>query len=261
MIDPYFQVEIIDEATNPQQLIWGSALQCVCRGVSIDDPSPTEEKAGGYVIEHLLASDLEDYSPLEVAQISFSVTGFNRRTMQQVTQQGIGAHCSAQWMQHSGDRIAALGKEFEDIEGNIDLFYSPDKWEDRLLKETESLFYLRPVGTYADRAIGTYEYTKLARNVDLSRCALTSIWYCQGIEEGRSHEQCAGLLPMDVRQDWIVNTNARSLIHLLDLRSNVGTQMEYQYLCDLLWSHFEEWVPAIASWYREGQQKKARFVQ
>ena len=49
------------------------------------------------------------------------------------------------------------------------------------------------------------------------------------------------------------------LMHLLDLRWKKDAQLEAQKLCELLYCHFEAWMPAVAQWYQENRAKKARL--
>lgn len=253
-MDKHFRVEVIEKTPNPQRLIWLSAHQCVCEGVAIDDAIPPEDKAGEYVVKHLLAGNRGHFSPAEAPQISFSVSGFNHRTMQQLTRHRVGVHFSVQSFRYSGDRFLDLGRKLEDC--NI---WDINTWGQAILDEVESLYYLRPVGTYTDRSTGVYEYTEKSRSFDLSCCAATAFWYYLGFQEGKSHEQCAGLLPMDARQNWVMSFNVRSLMHVFDLRIPKNAQLEIRWLCELLWVHFEEWVPAIAGWYQKNRYEKARL--
>lgn len=256
-MDPHFRVELLEKTPNPQRLIWISGHQCVCEGAAIDDPCPPEDKAGEYVVKHLLAGHRGHYSPLESAQISFNAIGFNHRTMQQLTRHRIGVHFSVQSFRYSGDRFAALGEKLTEIGY---LTSDGTHWVEAFEEELESLFYLRPVGFYDDRDSGRYEYTEDARFMDLIRCATFASWYYKDIKAGKSHEQAAGLLPMDTRQNWVMSFNVRSLMHVLDLRLPKNAQLEIRWLCDLIWPHFTAWVPAIAEWYEQNRKGKARLA-
>lgn len=256
-MDEHFRVEVIEKTPNPQRVIWISGHQCVCEGVAIDDPCPPEDKAGEYIVKHLLAGNRGHFSPLEAPQINFNIAGFNHRAMQQITRHRIGVHFSVQSFRYTGERYSELGQRFD---GSYFDATRPNTWDDELLAEVESLFYLRPIGEYKDRDTGLYSYTEAERNIDLSRCAVTSVWYHLGRQQNKSHEQCAGLLPMDARQNWVMSANVRSLMHLMDLRWKADAQLECQQLCDLIWSHFESWVPSVAAWYKENRAKKARLA-
>ncbi len=127
------------------------------------------------------------------------------------------------------------------------------------IRDIEDVFYLRPVGYYSDRQGKRYEYTQQQRDRDLAWCLDAAKRYQVLIEEGTSEEHARGIIPFDVRQHWVVSFNARSLMHLLDLRAKPDAQLECQKLCDLIWPHFQEWVPAIAEWYEKHRLKKGRL--
>jgi len=48
-------------------------------------------------------------------------------------------------------------------------------------------------------------------------------------------------------------------MHFLDLRSKKDAQLEIQILCQLMWVHFQEWVPQIAEWYQKNRLGKAKL--
>lgn len=123
----------------------------------------------------------------------------------------------------------------------------------------EDVFYLRPVGHYTDRQGKKYEYTEALRQQDLDWCVKGAQRYKTRIDQGFSEEHARGLIPFDVRQHWVLSANARSLMHLLDLRWKADAQLEAQKLCEAIWPHFQAWVPAIAQWYQNNRLKKARL--
>lgn len=125
--------------------------------------------------------------------------------------------------------------------------------------DVEDVFYLRPVGAYTDRQGKKYEYTEALRQQDLEWCIKGCDRYKTRIDQGFSEEHARGLIPFDVRQHWVLSANARSLMHLLDLRWKADAQLEAQKLCEAIWPHFQAWVPAIAGWYETNRLKKARL--
>ena len=125
--------------------------------------------------------------------------------------------------------------------------------------DVEDVFYLRPVGAYTDRQGKKYEYTAALRQQDLDWCVKGCERYKERIDQGFSEEHARGLIPFDVRQHWVVSANARSLMHLLDLRWKADAQLEAQKLCEAIWPHFQDWVPGIAEWYETNRLKKARL--
>lgn len=126
-------------------------------------------------------------------------------------------------------------------------------------RDVEEVFYLRPVGSYSDRQGKRYEYTETLRQQDVEWCLAACQRYAERIHQGFSEEHARGLIPFDVRQHWVLSANVRSMLHLLDLRWKADAQLEAQKLCELIWPHFQVWVPAIAHWYETSRMKKARL--
>lgn len=127
-------------------------------------------------------------------------------------------------------------------------------------RDVEEVFYLRPVGSYSDRQGKRYDYTEAQRQQDREWCLEGCRRYRERIEQGFSEEHARGLIPFDVRQHWVLSANTRSLMHLLDLRWKGDAQLEAQQLCELIWVHFQAWVPEIAEWYAANRMKKARLA-
>ncbi|MGC1527177.1 MAG: FAD-dependent thymidylate synthase [Phormidesmis sp.] len=125
--------------------------------------------------------------------------------------------------------------------------------------DVEDVFYLRPVGAYTDRQGKKYDYTDELRQQDVAWCIEGCKRYKTRIDQGFSEEHARGLIPFDVRQHWVLSANARSLMHLLDLRWKADAQLEAQKLCEAIWPQFQAWVPAIAAWYEDNRLKKARL--
>lgn len=126
-------------------------------------------------------------------------------------------------------------------------------------REIEDVFYLRPVGNYSNRQGKKYYYSPEQRQDDLNWCLEAAKRYKIDFENGMSEEQARGKLPFDYRQHFVVSFTLRALLHFLDLRFKKDAQLEIQQLCDLMWPHVEEWVPAIAQWYKQSRLGKARL--
>jgi thymidylate synthase (FAD) len=123
----------------------------------------------------------------------------------------------------------------------------------------EEVFYLRPLGFYTDRNGKKYEYTEDLRQEDIAWCLNGAKIYAKRISQGFSEEHARSLIPFDVRQHWVMSANVRSLMHLMDLRAKDDAQLECQHLCELIFPHFEAWVPAVAAWYQKNRWGKARL--
>jgi thymidylate synthase (FAD) len=127
------------------------------------------------------------------------------------------------------------------------------------LRDVEEIFYLRPIGNYSDRQGKKYPYTAEQRRADLAWCLEAAKRYQADIEAGWSEEHARGKLPFDYRQHFVVSFNVRSFMHFLDLRGKKDAQLEIQAMCDLMWPHFQDWVPGIAQWYEKTRMGKARL--
>lgn len=125
--------------------------------------------------------------------------------------------------------------------------------------DVEEVFYLRPVGNYTNRQGKRYFYSEEQRQVDVQWCLDACKLYQQRIREGLAEEHARSLIPFDARQHFVMSCNARSLMHLLDLRWKKDAQLEAQKLCELLYQEFEGWMPAVAKWYQENRAQKARL--
>jgi len=127
-------------------------------------------------------------------------------------------------------------------------------------KDIEEVFYLRPVADYTDRQGKRYYYSPEQREEDLKWCLEAARRYKIDVDAGMSEEHARGKLPFDYRQHFIVSFNLRSFLHFCDLRNKKNAQLEIQKLCEMMWPHFQDWVPAIAEWYEVNRLGKARLA-
>jgi len=127
-------------------------------------------------------------------------------------------------------------------------------------RNVEEVFYLRPVGNYTNRQGKRYSYTDGQRQADLEWCLEACKRYQQRINEGLAEEHARGIIPFDTRQHFVMSCNARSLMHLLDLRWKKDAQLEAQKFCELLFEHFQQWTPQLADWYQQTRAKKAKLA-
>jgi thymidylate synthase (FAD) len=149
---------------------------------------------------------------------------------------GIVVHNS---FRYTGSRI------IEVVEGKLDL---------------EEVFYLRPVGAYNDRQGKKYEYTAAQRQEDLAWCLEGCKRYAERIQQGLSEEHARGLIPFDVRQHWVMSGNARSIMHLLDIRGKFDVQMETRVMTEMMFEKFQEWMPEISAWYEKNRWRKGTLA-
>jgi thymidylate synthase (FAD) len=235
-----FCVDVIAATPNPQQVIWAAMHQDYSEHYVWDshDKWPDEERCGELIVKHLLAGDRGHYGPLEHPQITFNVGYFPHSMMQQVRTHRVGVSFDVQSFRYTGQRIINVAEGKQDI---------------------EDVFYLRPVGKYTNRQGKRYFYSEEQRTEDLKWCLDACQHYKKRIEEGLAEEHARGIIPFDARQHFVLSCNVRSLMHLLDLRWKKDAQLEAQKLCELLFIHFEQWVPAVAQWYKENRAQKAKL--
>lgn len=255
------RVEVLSQTPNPQQAIYAAMHQDYAEGFvwddlnwdlhegifnwekqfpSVDNRDDLESACGDRIIKHLLAGHRGHYGPLEHPQIVLNCGWFPHSTMQQVRTHRVGVSFDCQSMRYTGRRITEVAIGDRDI---------------------EDVFYLRPLGEYTDRQGKRYTYTEEMRAEDIEDCRNAANKYAYRVEElGLSEEHARGLIPFDVRQHWVMSANVRSLMHLLDLRMRADAQLECQWLCELIWPHFQAWVPTIADWYEKNRKTKGRLA-
>lgn len=154
---------------------------------------------------------------------------------------GIVVHNSfdVQSMRYTGERIVRAANNELDI---------------------ESVFYLRPVGTYHDRQGKKYDYGAAQRAVDLDVCRTAAQRYRDMIDAGFAEEHARGILPFDYRQHFVVSFSLRAALHFLDLRAKADAQLEIKQLCDLMVPHMSAWAPEIMEWYMSARYGRARLA-
>lgn len=241
MTDPFFRVDLIAATPNPQQCVYAGMHQDYSEGFVANERAswPDETRAGEICVKRLLAGERGHYGPLEHPAITLNVGWFPHSVMQQARTHRVSVSFDVQSGRYTGQRVCQAASGERDL---------------------EEVFYLRPLGTYADRKGKKYEYTHSQRNTDLGLCLSAAQSYAQLIDQGYAEEHARGILPFDIRQHFVVSFNLRSVLHFMDLRSKSDAQPEIQTLCDLMWPHVEAWAPEIAGWYGKNRLHKARLA-
>jgi thymidylate synthase (FAD) len=239
-MDSRFTVEVLSQTSNPQQTIYAAMHQDYAEEfvAHTRETFPGEDEAGDLVIKYLLGGNRGHFGPIEHPQIVLNVGWFPHSCMQQIRTHRVGISFDVQSFRYTGTRILGVAS------GEI---------------EVDEVFYLRPLGLYTNRQGKKYEYTAEQRAEDQQWCLDGAKLYAKRIHEGCSEEHARSLIPFDVRQHWVMSANVRSLMHLMDLRAKDDAQLEAQQMCELIWPHFEAWVPAIAAWYKKNRWAKARL--
>lgn len=241
VLDPRFRVDTIAATPNPQRCVYAAMHQDYSEGYVAAEQGdwPEEARAGEICVKRLLAGERGHYGPLEHAQIVFNVGWFPHSVMQQARTHRVGVSFDVQSMRYTGDRICKAA------EGAVAL---------------EEVFYLRPVGDYADRQGKKYHYSAEQRALDLELCRQAAARYRDLLAAGFAEEHARGILPFDYRQHFVVSFTLRALLHFLDLRAKLDAQQEIRALCDLLWPHLQTWTPQFAAWYEQTRLHRARLA-
>lgn len=237
-MDSRFRIAIVSAMPNPQQTVWAAMHQDYSSNFVMDEALPEEKLAGEIAIKRLLQGDRGHYGPLEHPQIVISCGYFPHSTVQQLRTHRI-ASFDVQSFRYTSEALIGAARGRQDV---------------------EDVVYFRPVGEYRDRDGKKYEYTTEMRKTDKAVALDLLVRYADKIELGRSEEHARGVIPFDVRQHFVMSVNARSLMHLLDLRAKADAQLECQWFCDLLMDVFRQWMPEVASWYEKNRFKKARLA-
>lgn len=254
--DDRFKVQVIERSQNPNRTIF-LALSCDYSEDYIGDglmvrSTLTSEQMGEIIVRRLLSGGKGHFGCLEHGSITFSVGGYPHSVMQQARTHRVGVSFDVQSGRYTGERIERVGRLFSECQTILSENSS-------LIKELEDVFYLRPAGKYKGRTGRTGTYTEDMRIADLAECGIAAASFAEKVDAGLDYELARSPGPFDVRQNFVVSFNPRSLMHFLDLRAKRDAQPEIQNLASELFSHFTEWMPEVAEYYGSARLGKARL--
>lgn len=242
-------ISVLSATPNPQQMVWLAMRQCYSPDPVYvpyeEDRIPSEKRCGELIIEKLLKGGKGHWSPIETPKFAFNVFGFPHSVMQQLRTHRTGVSFSVQ----SG---RFTGKSFMRV---------PQATENQ--KElTENAYYLRPSGYYKSRDGKKYFYSEEEREQDLVSCKETCWVYRDKVVLFKQAEEHARrVLFWDiVRQPFVFSGNARSLMHILDLRSKKDAQLEIRALSWAMFQWFSLWMPEVADYYEKKRLEKAQLA-
>lgn len=239
-MDSRFRVEVVSKTDKPQQIIYAALKQDYSEDFVFDSIKnfPSESKCGEIAVRRLLKGNKGHFGPLEHPQIILNFGFFPHSTFQQLrTHRNVSFDCMS--FRYTSDHILGVAEGSRDI---------------------EDVFYLRPVGEYTDRSGKKYEYTAEMRDRDLEWCHRGAELYARRISQGLSEEHARGLIPFDVRQHWVMSGNARSIMHLLDIRGKFDVQLETRWMTELMFTHFQAWMPEVCDWYEKNRWRKGALA-
>lgn len=239
--DKYMEVKSLTSSTDFVKVIYAGMHQCyshlpVYNDKLLDKP---DYKLEEIIINKLLKSGRGHYSPLEHASFVLNCCYIPHSVMQQFRTHRIGIGFSVQSFRYTSESLlkAVYGSQ-EDLEKAI---------------------YIKPAGIYSDRNGDKYNYTEEWRNQDIRHIKYIITKYKEDKYRGKSEEHARGILPFDYRQHMVVSFNLRSFFHVLDLRSKKDTQLEFQYLSNLMFNEVKHLAPKLFQWYLDNRYSKARL--
>ena len=195
-----------------------------------------EDECGEIAIRRLLDGKRGHFGPLEHSHLTLALQA-DHNTMMQLRTHRVGLSFDLQSQRYTGQRIIDVAKGKTPV---------------------TDVFYLRPVGTYSDRAGDPYDYTEAMRESDEIFCLYCANRYANAINtQGMAEEHARFLLPTCYLQNGIVTGNIRSWFHLLDVRLKADAQQEIRWLMELVAQQVRNWIPEIYSWYEDNRRGKA----
>lgn len=237
-MDDKFNIKVLSCTSNPQSLVWLAMHQDYSTHQVTLKEQKEEFDAGQCIVKHLLAGGRGHYGCFEHPSITLSCGYFNHGTMQQLRTHRVGVSFDVQSFRYTSARLLAVA--------NMEL-------------DIEEVIYFRPVGDYTDRSGKQYCYAERNRDDDKYYAGILIRHYRNKLAYGISEEHARGMLPFDFRQHFVLTVNARSLMHLLDLRSKKDAQLECQWFCELLLQTFADWMPDVSQWYVTNRLGKAKL--
>lgn len=262
--DPYFRVEVLSKTERPSLLCYLAMHQCYAEKpidqTRIDTLAQLDEaELGRRLVEKCIK--FGHWSVIEHATISFLVSGFPHSVLGQITRHR-HLSFSVQSQRYTGERISKLSEML--LKSNFSSKDIDDAEYDAHIatieEEIKKHFYFRPLDTYTDRNGAKYDYGKDELEND--------IYYVWGNLEhhfyiskkvGYAHEHSRDFLPQNIRQDFVVTMNARSLLHFCDLRLPADAQPEIRTLAQMIFEQFECWMPEVAEWYKKNRYAKNKL--
>ena len=260
--DHNFHVEILAKTQRPNLLCYLAMHQDYSEGAVVDEFSKlselTEEVLGERIVRRCIK--YRHWGILEHPSITLNVIGFPHSVMVQARTHRVGVSFDCQSQRYTGERVLKLAKLFNTNNHALEPTITLDNIE-RCQTEVEKVFYFRPVGKYRDREGNQYEYSEEQRRNDMVTTAAIALDFNNRIiKSGFAPEHARDLLSQNIRQNFVVTFNARSLLHFCDLRYPADAQLEIRTLADKLFTQFQTWMPEVAQWYSKNRLGKNKLA-
>ena len=229
--DKLFKVQVIAQTPNPQRVIY-TALHQDYSSEHVTEVNISEEQAGLVCVNKLLKGKRGHYGPLEHPSMTVTVGYYYHIVMQQIR-----TH-----------RLASF-----DVQS---FRYTKVPDTDLSDQELHNLVYLRKPGVYRSRS-GSYVYTQESYKLALENVRQSLITYRNLINSGVEPEHAREVLPMCTRQHFVMTTNLRGWLHILDLRAKPDAQLETVQFAKAVYQLLWNWAPQIMEYYKKERYEKA----
>lgn len=193
-----------------------------------DETNETEAKMIAFIEKQLSRGH---YGPAEHPQITFAVEGVSRVTMAQITRHRLMSFDvqSMRYVDFSEDKEVVTPRSLEDPE-----------------------HFTRETGT-----VDMSEHTRKRMNAVYAEQVEQSVEaYENMVEAGVPKEDARFILPLGTTVNMTFSGNARTFMHVFNLRQKANAQWEIRELSDMLAEELKEWMPHSFNWYDENKPHK-----
>ena len=237
-MDKHFKVNKIVATNRPQALVYAAASNDYSESFIGELPDISEEEAGKRLEKMLWKSKTRPHcGPYEHPQITFAVGGYPHDVAMQLRTHRVGITFDVQSQRYTGKRILQV------VGGELDV---------------RDVFYFSPPGTYQNRTGSRVEMSDYQINQKYEQAYRACRVYANDLETGEPEEMARRSLPQGIRQNFYVSMTARTLMHLINVRSAKDVQLECRHCIEHMIEHFKIWMPStaeltLARFYVKGQ--------
>lgn len=231
-----FRVERVAATELPQQVAYIALHTDYAEDFCPSTELP-EDNCGVVVVERLLKGDRGHWGPLEHASLTLALRA-DHNTLMQLRTHRLGSF-DLQSMRYTGARIEQVARGERPV---------------------EDIFYVRPAGTYRDRQGDPYTWGDVDIDAALAIALSSAHDYRALRQRGISEEQARSVLITSYYQNAVVTFNARSWLHLLEMRLKADAQWEMRVLMELIERQVQRWIPEVHAWWAQHRRTKARLA-
>lgn len=199
------------------------------------DTDIPEDRCGEIAVKRLLSGERGHYGPLEHSCLTLLLQ-VDHNTMVQLRTHRVGVSFDVQSMRYTGDRICRVARGEQAV---------------------EEAFYCRPAGVYHDRQGQGYRWSEEQISHMRALQFKAAQAYAELRDQGVSEEHARGVLPTSYFQNMCITGNARSWLHLLDVRLKADAQDEARWAMELVEEQIRNWIPEIHQWWAQRRRGKA----